>query len=522
MTIKDKIKNYIFVATKKLFDIKPKSVPVNYPDRREFGDYATPVAMGLAKQMSKKPREVAEQLVAELQQNDDFEKIEIAGPGFINLFLSQKGFDNSMRTISTSNDFGKNDALNNKKVLLEYVSVNPTGPMHIGHGRWAAIGDSMARIMRFCGAELTTEFYINDAGNQINMLNDSVEAVKNGKEVPENGYHGDYIKDIAKLDGDPVSNILAMIQKTLGDFRVEFDNYFSEKSLHKSNYVADTLDFLKQSGVTYEKDGALWFKTTDYGDDKDRVLIKEDGAYTYFAVDIAYHRNKILRNFNELINVFGADHHGYVNRLLSAVKVFAEKEKKDVVLKIIIGQLVNIFRNGIAVRMSKRTGDMISLSEVIEEIGVDAARYFLVMRKADTSFDFDLDIAKKQSDDNPVFYIQYAYARISGLLRKAKEQGAEMDTTQTGFIDSPESHELALELIKFPEILAEIGVSLEPHRVPLYLEGLAAAFHRFYHNNRVVSDDKDLSARRLVIVQAVKNVIFTGLALIGVNAPERM
>lgn len=521
MTIKQIIRKHVENALKKAFDIKTDNIPINYPDKREFGDYATPVCLSLARELKQKPRDIAEKLKTILETDDMFAKVEIAGPGFVNFFLSDAFLESELREIVADPRFGQNDTLAGRKILLEYVSANPTGPLHIGHGRWAAIGDSMARILRFCGADVLTEFYVNDAGNQVENLRKSVTAAKNGQPIPEDGYHGDYIKEIAESmskNDDPVQLLLADQQKTLDKFRVDFDNYFSELSLRDSGYVDETIAFLKANGYTYEQDGALWFRTTDYGDDKDRVLVKSDGKYTYFAVDISYHRKKIARGYPELINVLGADHHGYVGRMNAAISIFGDNAS----LQIIIGQLVNLFRDGEPVRMSKRTGDMISLDEVIDEIGVDASRYFLVMRKTSTHLDFDLAEAKKQSDDNPVFYIQYASARIGGILRNAEEQGATYDSNAAGVNDSPEARDVILELIKFPETVADIAEALEPHRVPQYLDGLAGAFHRFYHHHRVLGEAPEVTARRLAIVKAMQNVIRSGLGLIGVDAPERM
>ncbi len=524
MTIKDQIKGLLGTTIHKLFKHDTDMLPVNYPERPEHGDYATPVAMSLAKPLRDNPRNIAQKLADELTKNPLFSKIEIAGPGFINFFLSHAVVEQELHSILQEEVYGKNDTLAGRQILLEYVSANPTGPLHIGHGRWAAIGDAMARILRYCGATVATEFYVNDAGNQINNLYASVEAIKAGKEVPEDGYHGDYVHDIAKMEGDPVQNLLAMQKETLNRFRVDFDMYFSEKSLHQSDFVNDTIAFIKDKGLSYEQEGALWFRTTDFGDDKDRVLIKADGAYTYFAVDIAYHRNKIERRYGELINVFGADHHGYIQRLNAAVKAFSH----EVILNIIIGQLVNLFREGEPVRMSKRTGDMISLDEVIDEIGVDAARYFLVMRKTDSKLDFDLAVAKEKSESNPVFYVQYAYARIQSILRKAQEEGLDTEAIPARLLSEEESEpasaawELVKKLISFTELLVDMATQLEPHRMPQYLEDLAGGFHRFYSQYRVITEDKEATSRRLGLVKATGIVLGLGLDLIGVEAPERM
>lgn len=519
MTLKDKIKSFTADVIRELYGVDTAMLPVEYPDQKQFGDYATTAAMSLAKQLKKNPREIAGAIADLLKKKPEFKKIEVAGPGFINFFLSDDFLHKELNQVLTDVHYGKSGSLKGKKVLLEFVSANPTGPLHIGHGRWAAIGDSMAKILSYAGADVKTEFYINDAGNQINLLRASVEAVKKGDPIPENGYHGAYIKEVAQMSGDPADNLLELQKKTLKNFRTHFDGFFSEKSLHQSGYVKDTLDYLHRCGHSFDQEGAFWFKTTDFGDDKDRVLVKSDGEFTYFAVDIAYHRNKVNRDFNTLYTVLGADHHGYVKRLEAAVKVCAEEIKKDIELKVIIGQLVSLYRNGEPVRMSKRTGDMVTLEEVMEEIGVDATRYFLVMRKADTAFDFDLEVAKHKSDDNPVFYVQYAHARITGILRNVTD---DFSQAPEKVIDSEEARDLVLSLIKFPEIVADAAANLEPHRLPMYLESVARAFHYFYNHHRVITEDKETTKRRMQLIFATKRVINNGLELIGVSSPERM
>lgn len=521
MTLKEQIQNAIKDELEKAFDLDDQTVVVNTPESK-FGDYASPAAMGLAKGLKKNPREIAQVLAENLSKNPLFSEVTIAGPGFLNFRLSDAVLDGALNSIATNFEWGRNDSRRGEKLLLEYVSANPTGPLHIGHGRWAAIGDSMARILRFSGADVHTEFYINDAGNQIKKLNESVFAAKEGREIPEDGYHGDYIKEIADQADEktPAKDILLSMQKaTLNEFRSEFDRWFSELTLHKNGKVEEAIQDLTKKGFTYEEEGALWFRTTDFGDDKDRVLIKADGAYTYFAVDIAYHRDKVQRGYSELINVFGADHHGYIARLNAAVNALGDGETK---LNIIIGQLVNLFRDGEPVRMSKRTGDMIGLREVFEEIGVDATRYFLVMRKTDSGLDFDLEEAKKKSDDNPVFYIQYASARLSGVLRKAEEEGIDTTSMASKIVDSDEARDVALDLIRFPEVLSDIAKTLEPHRIHEYLTTLAGDFHRFYHHHRILGEAPEVTARRLVILRGVRQVLQNGLSLIGVSAPEKM
>ncbi len=524
MTIKDQLKSFISNSIKRIYGVSIDIIPIIYPDLKKYGDYATTVAMTLAKNLKKNPRELASGLADDLNKRPEFLNVEIAGAGYINFFLSDEFLTQEIRSIIEKEKYGKSDILKGEKILLEFVSANPTGPLHIGHGRWAAIGDSMLNILKYCGAEVSSEFYINDAGNQINLLYQSINAVRDGLPVPENGYHGGYINEIAKMEGDPAVNLLKIQKETLAGFRVNFDRFFSEKSLHESGSIKETIEFIRKSGHGYDKDGAFWFRTTDFGDDKDRVLIKSDGEYTYFAVDIAYHRNKINRNFTSLINVLGADHHGYVKRMEAAVKVCSEEVNKKIDFKIIIGQLVNLFRNGEPVRMSKRTGEMITLEEVVEEIGVDAARYYLVMRKTDTPLDFDIEAAKQKSEENPVFYVQYAHARISGIIRNIAEiyDNDILESFPEKIIDSMEARDLAVELIKFPELVADSAISDEPHRIPLYLENLAGVFHRFYNQHRVITDNIETTRKRIQFVYAAKRIINIGLKLIGVSSPDRM
>ncbi len=522
MTLKKQIAVLLEKTILKKFNYQVPFVSVNYPENSLYGDYASPIAMSLAKPLRKSPREIANTLATILQSEVLFEKIEVAGPGFLNFFLKQDYLVERLNEILTTSSWAVNDTLKNQRIMLEYVSANPTGPLHIGHGRWAAIGDSLSRVMKISGAEVWDEFYVNDAGNQINLLNVSVEAVRKGQNVPENGYHGDYIQEVADQNEEPKKVLQSRQQHTLESFGVHFDRYFSELSLHNAGYVEETMEWLIEKNLAYKKEGALWFRTTDFGDDKDRVLVKMDGSYTYYAVDIAYHRNKVDRkeHFTRLINVLGADHHGYVKRMQAALKMI----NPDVKFEILIGQLVSLFRNGEPVRMSKRTGEMISLREVMNEIGVDATRYFLVMRNSTTALDFDLEVAKKKSEDNPVFYVQYAHARTAGVLRNAKEQGISVNSIQVSedFFESGDYRTTVLELLKFPEVVSDVALSCEPHRIPAYLENLSGVFHRFYHNNRVLTDNEQTSKGRLFLVKAVRKVLAEGLSLIGVSAPDRM
>ncbi|MGL4367465.1 MAG: arginine--tRNA ligase [Brevinemataceae bacterium] len=488
-------------------------IPIEYSETEEYGDYATPIAMSLAGILKKNPRTIAEELYSELHTYPIFEKIDIAGPGYLNFFLSKEYLKNKFEQIISEQAFGQNTSLQGQSILLEYISANPTGPLHIGHARWAAVGDSLARLLKFCGATVFREFYVNDAGVQIAHLRASVNACLENKEIPEDGYHGTYIKDLAeqckKTNLPPEIIMQSMQAETLKKFRTEFDNWFSEKSLYKNHSVESVIEYLKKKDSVYQLDGALWFKSTEYSkDDKDRVLIKSDGSYTYLASDIAYHYNKLSRGYSTLINILGFDHHGYVERISAAVKVLGGK------LSIILGQMVNLLRHGQPVRMSKRTGDIITLDEVIDEIGTDAARYLLTRRPMNSTVDFDLETAKSANDDNPVFYIQYAHARICSVLQNSK-QSPEFST----FSDIIERR-LILEMIKFEDILLEIAQTHEIHKLPNYLENLAGHFHKFYKACRIIDQPEEKS--RLAVCCAARNIIHTGLDLLGVSAPEYM
>ncbi len=509
---KNHIKNIIAHALESL-DIKDVPIIVEYPENPEHGDYSSPVALSLARALKKNPRAIAEELLALIKGDSSFSKVEIAGAGFLNFFLSPSYLQEKLDIVLAEKVFGTNDSLQDQHILLEYISANPTGPLHIGHGRWAAVGDSLARLLKFSGADVFREFYVNDAGVQIAHLNASIKAVQEGKPVPEDGYQGAYIKDLAKevVDTNTAPEIIMQEfqRKVLVDFNTEFDLWFSEKSLHKDGTMTETLKELEDKNASYTEEGALWFKSTEHSkDDKDRVIVKSDGAFTYFASDIAYHRNKINRGFPILINILGFDHHGYVERISAAVKVLGGE------LTVLLGQMVNLFRNGEPVRMSKRTGDIISLDEVIEEIGVDATRYLLLRRPMNSTVDFDLETAKTSSDDNPVFYVQYAHARIASILRTTtKEQKF------TEFSDVNEQN-LLLEVIKFEDLILELSKTYDLHKLPTYLEDLAGAYHRFYRNCRIIDDPKE--STRLALCKATKNVLATGLGLLGVSAPEKM
>lgn len=514
MLLKEKIKQ----ALSKYLQEKEWAISgwsVDIPKDRSHGDYSANIAFLLSKLLRQSPHKIADEIAEEIQQS--FQKNKIRGievsslRGFINFsvqvelcyeYLSDKSFS---RNLIESED----------RILLEFVSANPTGPLHIGHGRWAALGDSLARILKHIGYNVSTEYYINDAGNQIENLLKSVKAVKNNEALPEDGYAGDYVKDLVD-SADPVADIRASQEETLKEFRVVFDTWYSEKeSLRDTKEVDKIIKRITKDGLTFKQDKALFFRTTDFGDDKDRVLIKDNGVYTYFAADIAYHYLKYKRGFNNLINIWGADHHGYIKRVEAGLMAVAGDKAE---LEVLLGQLVTLYRDGKEVRMSKRTGEMITLREVFQEIGIDAARFYLVMKSADIHLDFDMDLAKKQSNDNPVFYVQYAHARISSILRKSEYKPK--------FHHKEALKDQEIKLIKymlsFEDELLLSAQKREPHRIANYLLELANLFHSFYHVCKVNVPEKQTAENRLAIINKVKDIIAIGLDLLGVSAPDSM
>ncbi len=506
-----------------------KDIELSVPKDTAHGDYATNIAMLLAKEAGKNPREIALELKEKIEKHDKgslLSGVEIAGPGFINLKVNDSLLRESITDIISHGEmFGCSTLGKGKKVLIEFVSANPTGPLHIGHGRWAAIGDSIANILSAAGYEVTKEFYINNVGRQVDRLFESVMAASKGLPTPEEGYGGAYVKDIAEsikgVDGQDIksfilNSILNDQKDTLKLLNVNFDNWFAENTLHEAGEITKTVESLKKKNVTYEKDGALWFKSTEFGDDKDRVLVRENGEPTYFAADITYHADKFKRGYDLLINVWGTDHHGYVKRLQSALEALHLPSQK---LDIIIGQLVALFRGDEQVRMSKRTGDMITLREVIEETGPDATRFFLLMMSADTHLNFDLELAKKKTLENPVYYVQYAHARISSVF---KEAGKLPDKADLSLLIDPSERELIKKLADYPDFLKASAMSMEPHNIVRYSRELAALLHSYYHKCRVITEDKALTSARLVLLNATRIVLSNMLKLLGVTAPERM
>lgn len=531
-------------------EINELEFEIETPRRKGFGDFSTNVALIAASKTGHKPRDIAEKIVSQINNmgSEIIEKIEIAGPGFINFFLKDKSFVGQLKKIYDSPDtYGKSDFGVGKKVIVEFVSANPTGYLHFGHARNAAVGDSISRLLSFSGFHVEKEFYINDAGMQMQMLGKSVFArlqELRGIEstLPEDGYKGEYIIEIAKeilhknkdelikfTDTDAeefcknyaYKYLLAEIKKDLSDLRVEFDNWYSEKErIHNKNKLNIVKEKLQSATALEEKEGALWFKATDFGDSQDWVLIKSDGSPTYFIADIAYHDDKFQRGFKRLINIWGADHHSHFARLKSSMKAIGYNESS---VEVVLIQFVRLVENGKEVSMSKRSGSYITLREVLEEVGPDVTRFFLLMRSSDSHLDFDLNLAKQQSSENPVYYIQYVYARISSILRNAGENELEPSDR---YVDNL-SDELELGIIKrllsFPEVVRSATETLSPHKVVYYLQQLASDFHLYYNKIKIInSDNKDLTSARIYLIICIGIVIKNGLTLLGVNSPKRM
>jgi arginyl-tRNA synthetase len=525
----------------------PTSVTVERPRQRGHGDYATNVALQLAKKAGTNPRDFATLVQQRLEQVDGVAGVDIAGPGFLNITVSTgaQGIV-AAQIVDAGAGYGHTDTLHGEKIDVEFISANPTGPLHLGHTRWAVVGDAIARVLEAAGAHVTREFYINDRGNQMNLFAASIEAAALGQPTPTDGYHGAYIADLAEeiVAEDPsivdlpadervvafrekgYALQLAQQQEQLERFNTHFDVWFSERSLHDSNDVAAGLEKLRSEGHLFDADGALWMRTTDFGDDKDRVLIRSNGELTYFASDTAYYVNKRERGFDRCIYLLGADHHGYVGRLRAMAACAGDDPDRNI--EVLIGQLVKIVRAGAEVRLSKRAGEIVSLEELIDEIGTDALRYSLARYPADSPLVLDIAEITKQSSDNPVFYVQYAHARISSILRNAVELGVEFSTQEfdPALLSHEKEGELLRSLAEFPRVVAAAAELREPHRVARYLEDMAGVYHRFYDNCRVLpmgdEETSDLHRARLVLVAATQTVLANGLGLLGVSAPERM
>ncbi|HGH5543348.1 TPA: arginine--tRNA ligase [Staphylococcus pseudintermedius] len=522
-------------------------IKIEIPKDTKNGDYATNIAMVLTKLAKRNPREIAQLIVDHLDtEAAHVKKIDIAGPGFINFYLDSSYLNAVIdQALELDTQFGRVAESKNKKILVEYVSANPTGDLHIGHARNAAVGDTLCNILDAAGYDVTREYYINDAGNQITNLAKSIEArylqhLGQKAEMPADGYHGQDIKNIGADLAEKQPNLMdlsdderlktfrqlgvdyemAKLKQDLADFNIHFDNWFSETSLYEKGEIKAVLERMKENGYTYEQDGATWLRTTDFKDDKDRVLIKKDGTYTYFLPDIAYHYDKFQRGNDNLINLFGADHHGYINRLKASLETFGVDSDR---LEIQIMQMVRLMQDGEEVKMSKRTGNAITLREIMDEVGIDAARYFLTMRSADTHFDFDMALAKEQSQDNPVYYAQYAHARICSILRQAEAQGYQVKKgADYQTITNDKAIELLKKVAEFEPMIEGAAEARAPHRVTNYIQDLAAHFHKFYNAEKVLTEDQAKTKAHLALIDAVRITLRNALQLVGVTAPEQM
>jgi arginyl-tRNA synthetase len=531
-------------------EVQLPPIEIEVPANPGHGDYACNAAMVLASLAKQNPRKIAQAIADNLSDPEKLlEKVDIAGPGFLNFRIRDEFWRKILQDIHEQKEaYGRVNLGQGKKVQVEFVSANPTGPLHIGHARGAVVGDVLSNLLEATGYRVSREYYINDAGNQMNNLGKSVlyryrELQGEAIDFPDNCYQGDYIKDIAadilrregkrylaENEDETVaafnavagSVILEGIKEDLRDFGVVFDCYFSEKELYQEDGVNRLLDALKDQGFIYSDGETLWFRTTAYGDEKDRVVIRKNGDPTYFAADIAYHQNKFFRGFDLLIDIWGADHHGYMPRLWAAIQALGH-ERND--LKIILVQLVNLLRAGEPVAMSTRSGEFVTLREVLDEVGRDAARYNFLMRRSDSHLDFDLEVAKKQTNENPVFYVQYAHARICSILRTAQERGLALpafDRIDASLLGEPEEKALIKMMARYPEMIEGAARALEVHRITFYLNDLAGIFHSYYNKNKVVTDDAALSGARLVLVEGVRIVLANALGILGVGAPEKM
>lgn len=549
--LKEKINSALKKAgeEKNIKFIEEIPVELSCPREEKFGDYSTNIAMNLAKNFKLPPDEVADLIVKFMTKEEILLDIKIAGSGFINFYLKKEVFHLILKKILEEKDsFGRPATAPKDKICLEFVSVNPTGPMHIAHGRWAAVGDTLANILEFSRFNISREYYVNDYGTQLELLGESLNAryleiLGKDAPFPEDGYKGQYLKEFAeeivKKDKDKYLELsyedrssffkdlagkvmLNDIKKVMKKACVKFDTYFSERSLHENGLVEETFQRLISNNLAYEKDGAWWFKSLQFGDEKDRVIKKESGQPTYFLSDIAYHINKINRGFNRLINIWGADHHAHVKKMQDSLASLGYPEK---VLTVLVGQMVTLIRQDKAVRMSKRKGEIVTFEELLDEVGKDAVRFFFLTRSINSHLDFDVDLAKKSSHENPVYYIQYAYARICNILKEAEKENINYKEIKLNYIEylkeAPEIN-LIKKMEKFPYIIKECSERLEPHHLPHYLHELSSLFHSFYNTSRVLKQEKEITSARLLLLAGCRLVLYTGLNLLGVNAPERM
>ena len=554
--MKQHIRTLILHAAKTAFeqgrlpsDIIPEFM-VEEPKLEAHGDFSTNLAMAMASSQKMAPRKIAEALLTHIQDSEKILlKTEIAGPGFINFFIAPGAWHPILLEIHEKDEqYGASDIGKGQKIQIEFVSANPTGPLHFGHGRGAAVGDSIANILAFCGYDVHREYYINDSGRQITTLGRSVflrykELFGENIAFPEDCYQGDYIRDLAqtvkadksdsllKTDESQAvaycaryasDTILKYIRQVLEEFGVGFDQWYSEQKLCDSGKVEEIIREYREKALMYEKDDALWFKTSDFGDEKDRVVVRANGQTTYFASDIAYHIEKFQRGFDKVIDVWGADHHGYIPRVTAALEASGQNKDK---FQVILIYMVNLFRDGQPVAMSKRSGEFITLKDVVDEVGKDAARFIFLTRHYESPLDFDLELAKKKTNDNPVFYVQYVHARISSIISKSLEMGIDAgawDDAAMAMLIDPEDIGLIKAISRYPDVVKQSAQSSEPHRITYFLMNLSAAFHAYYNRNRVLGDDLLLSRARLYLISAVKKTIRNGLKLLGVSAPEKM
>jgi arginyl-tRNA synthetase len=523
----------------------PPEVRVERPKLREHGDYSTNVALQLAKQVGRPPRELAALLAAQLAAAPGVASVEVAGPGFLNVRVAAAAQGVVAGSVLAGGDaYGSSDALAGQRINLEFISANPTGPLHLGHTRWAALGDAIGRVLSAAGADVTREFYINDRGAQMDKFGASLEASAAGRPVPEDGYHGDYVHELARAiasDHPEFAELpadervvafreegyrrqLTEQRQQLEEFRTVFDVWSSERSLHDDDRVKHGIERLREAGHVFEAEGALWMRTTDFGDDRDRVLVRTNGEYTYFASDSAYYVDKRERGFSPCIYLLGADHHGYVNRLRVLAACAGDDPDRDI--EVLIGQLVTILRGGEELRLSKRAGTILSLREVVDLTGVDALRYTLCRYPADSPLTVDIDVVTRTASDNPVYYVQYAHARLSSILRNAADLGIAVGDHDPGLLSHEREGELLRALADLPRVVQQAATLREPHRVARYLEDTAATFHRFYDDCRVLpmGDEEvtDVHRARLALVAATRVVLANGLRMLGVTAPERM
>ncbi len=527
-------------------------IEIDVPRNKDFGDYSTNIAMVLARQLGAPPRDIAQRIINHVtEHNGLIDKVQVAGAGFINFYLKPDWYHQVVKKIHAQGEkYGTSDRHTGQSVLVEYVSANPNGPITVGSGRGGAIGDVIANLLEAVGFRVYREYYINDALNSLQMQNFGkslevryLQLLGHDAKMPEDGYQGEYVtqiaKDIVDKDGDKYVHLpkdervrlftdmgeqamLALQKSDLEDFGITFDNWYSERTLHESGKVTAAIEELKKRGYAYEKDGAIWLKSTEFGDDKDRTLVRSNGLPTYIAADTAYHADKFDRGYEKLLNIWGPHHHGYIARTKAAVAALGYNPDN---LDVLIFQVVRLFSGGELVMMSKRRGDLIPLSELVDEVGKDAARFFLLMRSADSSLDFDLELAKQQSSDNPVYYVQYAHARISSILRTAEKEGIRIPNisdVDLSLIVHPSEIELIKKLAEWPELIERSATNYEPHRLTSYSTDLAALFHAFYRDCRVLGEAPELMAARLTLVQAVRIVLANALKMMGISAPERM